>query len=83
MSDIKLVCISTTWCGNCKLLKASLNQRGIQYDIIDVDDNPEEAIRLGIEEIPVLIAYDGEKEVGRYENSSGDLDKWLNQIKGL
>ncbi|HEV3473177.1 MAG TPA: glutaredoxin family protein [Actinomycetota bacterium] len=32
---------STTWCGHCRRLTRQLDDAGIDYRVVDVDDNPQ------------------------------------------
>ena len=53
----KLKLYSATWCGQCSQVKDMLMQKGIAYELVDVDDNPEEINALvaqGIRGLPVV-----------------------------
>lgn len=39
----QLVVYSTSWCGPCKRLKNRLTERGITFDDVDIEQNPEAA----------------------------------------
>lgn len=71
MSKLKLY--SATWCPSCGNVKTALMQQGIEYDLIDVDENPEEMDALvakGIRGLPVLSVgeklYVGDRGVREY-----------------
>ena len=56
------------WCGPCRVLDKTLEQ--LADDVIeivkyDVDEEEELAEKKGIRNIPVLIFYNGDKEVNR------------------
>lgn len=42
-----LTVYSTTWCGYCRRLKTQLDQAGIEYAEIDIEQNPESADFVG------------------------------------
>lgn len=51
--------LSTTWCGHCRRLKRQLDEAGIDYAEIDIDQEPElaariEAITGGFRVVPTL-----------------------------
>jgi len=40
MSTATLTMYTTTWCGYCRRAKALLEERGIPYEEIELDDDP-------------------------------------------
>ena len=56
-----------TWCGPCRVLDKTLEKvKDVQVVKYDVDECYEEFITTkGIRSVPVLIFYDGDKEVER------------------
>ena len=62
---------SATWCGPCKMLatvleKLSEEMKGkAEFFKVDVDENPNLAVRFAIQSIPALIFLKNGKEVGR------------------
>jgi mycoredoxin len=55
---------ATSWCPDCKLAKAVLEQYGVEYTWIDIDRNPaaiETVLRLngGYRTVPTIIFPDG------------------------
>lgn len=42
-----LTVYSTTWCGYCRRLKTQLDEAGIAYSEIDIEQNPESAEFVG------------------------------------
>lgn len=50
---------SAPWCGHCRRLARQLDEAGIAYQVVDVDENPEvgpliEAVTGGYRTIPTL-----------------------------
>ena len=76
----------SSWCGPCKVLDRTL-QQVTEVDVIkyDVDEHEDLAEEKGIRNIPVLIFYDGDKEVERLIGAvslnkiNEIIDKWKNQ----
>lgn len=61
---------TATWCGPCKqlspIMKDLVNEtEGIGYQIIDVDQNPDAASKLGIRSLPTVIFEKNGTEVQR------------------
>ena len=61
---------TATWCGPCKqlspIMKELVNEtEGIGYQIIDVDQNPDAASKLGIRSLPTVIFEKNGTEVQR------------------
>ena len=55
---------STPWCGYCHRLKSQLDREGIDYDVVDIEQQPEaalivEAANNGNQTVPTLIYSDG------------------------
>lgn len=51
------------WCGDCRRAKAWFDERGINYDYVDLVDNPDETARVlernnGVQKIPVIVFPD-------------------------
>ncbi|WTL36355.1 mycoredoxin [Nocardia sp. NBC_01503] len=38
---------STTWCGYCRRLRTQLDEAGITYTVIDIEENPDAAEFVG------------------------------------
>ena len=50
---------TTSWCGDCKAAERFLRERGIAYEVVDIDQHPEAAeivMRLneGMRKVPTL-----------------------------
>lgn len=71
------------WCGPCKMLDKTLEQL-TEVDVVkyDVDEYEDLTTEKGIRNIPVLIFYDGDKEVDRLIGAvslnkiNEIIDKW-------
>ena len=55
---------STTWCGYCKRLKRQLNDLGITFEEVNIEEVPEaaaliEKINNGNQVVPTLVFSDG------------------------
>jgi mycoredoxin len=51
---------STTWCGDCRRSKRYLDRRGVPYEEVNIDDDPEAAqlvVRLnnGYRSVPTIV----------------------------
>lgn len=60
MSEITVY--GASWCGPCKQVKKWLDDKGIAYDYVDIDEHPDE-LPEGYRSIPV-IEVDGSYYVG-------------------
>lgn len=76
----------SSWCGPCKMLDKTLEQiTDISIVKYDVDEYEDLTTEKGIRNIPVLIFYDGDKEVDRLIGAvslnkiNEIIDKWKNQ----
>ena len=73
----------SSWCGPCKMLDRTLEQI-TEVDVIkyDVDEYEDLAVEKKIRNVPVLIFYDGDKEVDRLIGAvslnkiNEIIDKW-------
>ena len=55
---------STPWCGYCHRLKSQLEREGIEFDIVDIEQEPEaaalvEQVNNGNQTVPTLVYPDG------------------------
>ena len=55
---------STPWCGYCHRLKSQLDREGIDFDVVDIEQQPEaalivEAVNHGNQTVPTLVYSDG------------------------
>lgn len=82
----KIEKFGAAWCGPCKVLDRTIQQI-TEVDVIkyDVDEYEDLAEEKGIRNVPVLIFYDGDKEVERLIGAvslnkiNEIIDKWKNQ----
>lgn len=76
---MKLLKFSATWCGPCKMLEKLL----ADYDhplvgamqSIDVDNNPDMAMKYGIRSVPTLIILDATDNEVRRTSGMQTVDK--------
>ena len=54
---------TTKTCPNCRSAKALLDSAGIDYTVVDAEENPELAIRYNIRQAPTLISQCGDSEI--------------------
>lgn len=55
---------STPWCGYCHRLKSQLDREGIDFEIVDIEQQPEaaaivESANNGNQTVPTLVYADG------------------------
>ena len=55
---------STPWCGYCHRLRSQLDREGIEYDVVDIEQQPEaadivERVNDGNQTVPTLVYSDG------------------------
>jgi len=55
---------STPWCGYCHRLKSQLDREGIEYDVVDIEQDPSAAdlvmsVNGGNQTVPTLVYADG------------------------
>lgn len=79
MQQSNLVVYGTTWCGDCRRSKRFLDDRGVPYTWIDIDQHPTaaaEVVRLndGRRSVPTIVFDDGSVLV---EPSNMELAKKL------
>lgn len=58
---------TTEDCAFCGVVKDMMDDKGIQYEVIDSIESPEEAEKYGIMGVPVLIDEDEDKHTGLHE----------------
>lgn len=81
-----IVKYSAEWCQPCKQLSAmlALANHGVEIIEKDVDVEQEAAMKDNVRGVPTMIAFDGEKELGRKigSMSKDQFLEWLNVMKG-
>jgi mycoredoxin len=55
---------TTPWCGYCHRLKGQMDREGIEYDVVDIEQQPEaaqivESANNGNQTVPTLVYADG------------------------
>jgi mycoredoxin len=55
---------STPWCGYCHRLKSQLDRAGIEFEVVDIEQQPEaaqvvERVNHGNQTVPTLVFADG------------------------
>ena len=55
---------TTPWCGYCHRLKSQLDREGIDYDVVDIEQQPDaaqivESANNGNQTVPTLVYVDG------------------------
>ena len=55
---------TTPWCGYCHRLKSQMDREGIDYDVVDIEQQPEaaqvvESANNGNQTVPTLVYADG------------------------
>ena len=56
----RVVMYSTTWCGDCRRSKRFLDQRGVPYEEINIDEDPQAAetvkqLNRGYRSVPTIV----------------------------
>ena len=75
---MKVTVLTTPGCSNCGVLETMLKQLGINYDLIDVTDNPEYLTKYPIFTAPGLIingrlAFTGVPKYSKLERLIADF----------
>ena len=63
-TDLRITMYTTTWCGDCRRLKAELRRAGVQFREIDIELDPSAAqfvrrVNEGNQSVPTLVLSDG------------------------
>ena len=73
---------STPWCGYCHRLKSQLDREGIDFDVVDIEQQPEaalivEAANHGNQTVPTLVYTDGTaRRTRRWRRSRRSSPRW-------
>ena len=72
-----LVDFKARWCSPCKTLiprldKLSNEYPNVEFFAIDIDDNMDAALDLGIRSVPTVIIYNGEEILNRSQGAQPD-----------
>ena len=68
-SEFKIMLFTTKTCPNCRIAASALQSAGINYELIDAEENAELALKFGIKQAPTLVVVNGET-VEKYANAS-------------
>lgn len=79
---MKLIKYSADWCAPCKNLSRILKDMSLEYEEVDVMENPDEIVALGIKSIPVLRFLKDGVEVKRLvgEKSKKQIQEVLDEM---
>lgn len=72
-----LVQYTATWCGPCKALTPRLSNLSNKYENItfvkvDIEENMDSAVELGISTVPTVMIYDGDTLINRSVGANVD-----------
>lgn len=78
------------WCGPCKMIAPAVHDLALEYDgklnvaKVDVDDNPNIAMKYGIRSIPALIFFKGGQPVDQVVGAlpKGALKRKIDAVLG-
>lgn len=64
MADTQFTMFTTPWCGYCHRLKGQLDREGIEFSIVDIEQQPDAAFTVeqangGNQTVPTLLFSDG------------------------
>ena len=64
MSESQFTMFTTPWCGYCHRLKSQLDREGIEFSIVDIEQQPDAAFTVeqangGNQTVPTLLFADG------------------------
>lgn len=71
---LKLKYFSANWCGPCKMTKPIITElgnkfSGVEVEFVDVDENPDEAIKYQVRSIPTIVFERSDLELERLVGS--------------
>lgn len=79
---------TASWCGPCKPAKTAREKaglkEGVDYDLIDIDKDPDVMRKYSVTQIPYLVLLDGEKVHLRLLGVNGQADEikgWMRQTE--
>lgn len=64
MSSSVVTMYSTVWCGYCHRLRSQMDREGIEYQVVDIENDPAAAdlvmkVNRGLQTVPTLVFPDG------------------------
>lgn len=80
-----LLYFSSSWCGPCKMfgpIMDIINSKGMDVTKINVDDDPESAMKYGIRNVPTVVLLKDGIEVDRRVGVQSEIQitNWYNQF---
>lgn len=83
--DIAIIDFFATWCGPCKMLALVLEEISNEINVmkIDIDEERDFSIDMGIEVVPTMLIYKNGVEVNRIEGviSKHEILEEINKIR--
>jgi len=85
MSAATFTMYSTPWCGYCHRLKSQLDREGIEFEIVDIEQDPSAAdlvmsVNNGHRTVPTLVYADGTAQTNpslvQVRNKVAELSEW-------
>ena len=76
----KPILFTTKTCPNCKMSKMMLDKAGIDYLVVDAEDNKEETLKYGVKKAPTMLVPNG-NGFDRYDNAS-KIKGYIENVKG-
>ena len=61
----EVVVFSASWCGQCGPFKKALEQQGVMFENVDVDEQEDKVAEIGIRGLPTTIILEDGVEVKR------------------
>ena len=74
------ILFTTKTCPNCKMSKMMLDKAGIEYLVVDAEDNREETLKYGVKKAPTMLVPNG-NGFDRYDNAS-KIKGYIENVKG-
>ncbi len=71
----KPILFTRNGCPNCKTSKMMLDKAGVQYDVVNAEENKELTVKFGVKKAPTLLVPVGDKIVA-YDNAS-EIRKYI------
>ncbi|UTL74797.1 thioredoxin domain-containing protein [Bacillus halotolerans] len=82
---MRLIKLEQPNCNPCKMVSNYLEQANIQFETVDVTQEPEVAARFGVMGVPVtiLLSHQGEEVKRSIGFKPHELDALINDLRGL
>ena len=79
MAGDEILLFATKTCPNCKMAKTILDKAGVNYKVIDAEENKELTEKLGVRKAPTLLVPNG-KGYDVYDNAS-EVNRFVTGLK--